>query len=253
MAARPGLKEAGNNSRDLLRGWCGYFGHCDDYWTLRDLDSWIRRRLRSLAWRAWRTPRKRFYELVRRGVDRNLAMRMIYFRTGSWDTSNSMAMSYAMPDRYLHECLKLISLLQARPTITNRRVRTRTHGGVGGVEPQGSPLSRSRGGSDPWKQTLLPPSPPKRSPSLEKMPRPCCGRNRVFFLQEQNSQKQDSSPLSFLCLGPSGFVLWLLPLPSSSYLCASVPLCQRHHLTKTPKSSLLPDIPRPRNVRYQPK
>ena len=124
MAARPGLKEAGNNSRDLLRGWCGYFGHCDDYWTLRDLDSWIRRRLRSLAWRAWRTPRKRFYELVRRGVDRNLAMRMIYFRTGSWDTSNSMAMSYAMPGRYLHECLKLISLLQARPTMTNRRVRT---------------------------------------------------------------------------------------------------------------------------------
>src|SRR5262249_36504378 len=26
---------------------------------------------------------------------------------------------------------------------SNRRVRTRTHGGVGGVEPQGSPLSRS--------------------------------------------------------------------------------------------------------------
>ncbi len=25
---------------------------------------------------------------------------------------------------------------------SNRRVRTRTHGGVGGVEPQGSPLSR---------------------------------------------------------------------------------------------------------------
>ena len=26
---------------------------------------------------------------------------------------------------------------------SNRRVRTRTHGGVGGAEPQGSPLSRS--------------------------------------------------------------------------------------------------------------
>jgi hypothetical protein len=29
----------------------------------------------------------------------------------------------------------------------NRRVRTRTHGGVGGVEPRGSPLSRFRGGA----------------------------------------------------------------------------------------------------------
>ena len=32
-------------------------------------------------------------------------------------------------------------------TPSNRRVRTRTHGGVGGEEPRGSPLSRLRYGS----------------------------------------------------------------------------------------------------------
>ena len=96
-----------------LRGWSGYFGHCDAYWTVRDLDSWIRRRLRSLAWRAWRTPHKRFHELVRRGVDRNLAKHMSCYRTGCWDASNSTAVTHALPDRYWHEYLQLLSLLQS--------------------------------------------------------------------------------------------------------------------------------------------
>ena len=34
-------------------------------------------------------------------------------------------------------------------TPSNRRVRTRTHGGVGGEEPRGSPLSRLRYGPAP--------------------------------------------------------------------------------------------------------
>src|SRR5713226_927199 len=40
--------------------------------------------------------------------------------------------------------LALPSLVEARwRNFSNRRVRTRTHGGVGGAEPRGSPLSRS--------------------------------------------------------------------------------------------------------------
>jgi hypothetical protein len=40
--------------------------------------------------------------------------------------------------------LALSSLVEARwRNFSNRRVRTRTHGGVGGAEPRGSPLSRS--------------------------------------------------------------------------------------------------------------
>lgn len=96
-----------------LRGWSGYFGLCDAYWTVRDLDSWIRRRLRSLTWRAWRTPRKRFRELVRRGVDQAQAIRTIRYRKGCWDASNTPAMNAALPVRYWHDYLQLISLLQS--------------------------------------------------------------------------------------------------------------------------------------------
>ena len=48
-------------------------------------------------------------------------------------TKSCVRLSWSPPN--LHACAGL--------TRSNRRVRTRTHGGVGGAEPKGSPLSRS--------------------------------------------------------------------------------------------------------------
>jgi RNA-directed DNA polymerase len=56
-----------------LRGWLGYFGFCQTPSVLRNLDSWIRRRLRAVAWKQWRHGRARVRELTRRGVGRALA------------------------------------------------------------------------------------------------------------------------------------------------------------------------------------
>jgi len=36
-----------------LRGWKSYFGYCQTPWILRNLDYWIRRRLRSMIWKQW--------------------------------------------------------------------------------------------------------------------------------------------------------------------------------------------------------
>jgi len=94
-----------------LRGWVGYFGHAEDYWTLRDLDSWIRRRLRSLSWRAWRTPRKRFRELTHRGVSAYDAILLVRYRRNPWRASRMPALNVALPNRLWHERLRLLSLL----------------------------------------------------------------------------------------------------------------------------------------------
>ena len=96
-----------------LRGWSGYFGFSGAYWELRDLDSWIRRRMRALAWRAWRTPRKRFRELTRRGVDWYSALGMVRWYKNPWRASYSIALHRAMPDRLWHGTLGLFSLLQS--------------------------------------------------------------------------------------------------------------------------------------------
>src|SRR5471032_2359402 len=54
-------------------GWNGYFGKCETPSVLRDLDSWTRRRLRSAIWKQWKRGIRRFAELHKRGVSRDLA------------------------------------------------------------------------------------------------------------------------------------------------------------------------------------
>lgn len=95
-----------------LRGWAGYFGHAEAYWTLRDLDSWIRRRLRSLSWRSWRTPRKRFRELKRRGVTWTDALRTVWRKPNPWAASQTLALNTALPNTLWHDRLGLLSLQQ---------------------------------------------------------------------------------------------------------------------------------------------
>ena len=130
-----------------LRGWVGYFGRGEDYWTLRDLDSWIRRRLRAVAWYAWRRPRKRFRELLKRGVPTGDAAVAVRRYRNPWRASTDRALEHALPVS-LWTKLGLLNLrttwraMNTQPP--NRRVRTRMPGGVGGVGPQGPPLSRSQ-------------------------------------------------------------------------------------------------------------
>lgn len=108
----PALKLIGSLNR-YLRGWVGYFGHAEDYWTMRDMDSWIRRRLRSLSWRSWRTPRQRFRQLHRRGVDRWTAARTVRTKKAPWAASNTPAMRQALPVSLWHDGLHLLSLLRS--------------------------------------------------------------------------------------------------------------------------------------------
>src|SRR6266852_3870909 len=65
-----------------LRGWRGYFGFCETPSVLQRLDSWVRRRVRCAFWRQWKTGRKRYAELVRRGVSEELAAKTAGSRCG---------------------------------------------------------------------------------------------------------------------------------------------------------------------------
>jgi RNA-directed DNA polymerase len=68
---------------------------------LRDLDSWIRRRLRSVVWKQWKRGRKRFAELTRRGVGKDLAAQTAGSPHGPWRLARSPALSLALPNDYL--------------------------------------------------------------------------------------------------------------------------------------------------------
>jgi RNA-directed DNA polymerase len=83
-----------------LRGWRGYFGFCQTPWVLRSLESWLRRRLRSVVWKQWKRGKVRFAELRKRGVSKDLAAQTVGSAHGPWRLSNSPALNVALPNAY---------------------------------------------------------------------------------------------------------------------------------------------------------
>jgi len=84
-----------------LRGWLGYFGDCQTPSVLHGLERWLRRRLRSVAWKQWKRGRTRFRELRKRGINRILAARTAGSPHGPWRLANSPALNIALPKAYL--------------------------------------------------------------------------------------------------------------------------------------------------------
>ena len=74
------------------------FGQTID--VLKKLDSWIRRRLRCVAWKQWKRGRVRFAELRARGVIKDLAAQTAGSPHGPWRISRSPALSFAFPNAY---------------------------------------------------------------------------------------------------------------------------------------------------------
>ena len=126
----------------FLRGWIGYFGFCQTPSVLQNLDKWIRRRLRCFIWKQWRRGRTRYAGLRARGLGMDLAAITAGSSRSHWCMSTSPGMNSAFPKNLL---LRTRTYLLGGPllrlTLPNRRVRTRTHGGVTGKAREGLPMS----------------------------------------------------------------------------------------------------------------
>jgi RNA-directed DNA polymerase len=90
-----------------LRGWGRYFGTGDVKSRFRDLDAWIRRRLRAVQLRSWKKIRKLHREMRRRGWDNK---ELPGLRMTAWRSSYSTYAQYAMPNKWFVE-IGLSSLL----------------------------------------------------------------------------------------------------------------------------------------------
>jgi len=118
-----------------LIGWRGYFGFCQTPSVLRTLEEWTRRRLRAIAWKQWKWGPARFAELRRCGVGRDLAARTAGSPHGPWRLAASPALTMAMPIAFFSSLGLHPSPNRRSHNPPNRRIRTRTYGGVGGEEP----------------------------------------------------------------------------------------------------------------------
>ena len=127
------LEQRPRSLSKYLIGWRAYFGFCQTPARLEGLDSWIRHRLRSVLWTQWKRRRRRVEELRRRGVGRDWAVKTACSAHGPWRLSHNPTICQALPNAYFDALglPRLATWLLNQPP--NRRVRTRTHGGVAGV------------------------------------------------------------------------------------------------------------------------
>ena len=86
-----------------INGWRGYFGFCETPSVLRRMEQWTRRRFRLVAWKQWKTGRRRFTELVRRGASPALAAPAAGSSLGPWRNSRSLALHIALDNATLEK------------------------------------------------------------------------------------------------------------------------------------------------------
>jgi RNA-directed DNA polymerase len=87
-----------------LRGWLGYFRLTEAPTVLRDLDSWIRRRLRCLVTKQWiKSCHTRYKGLRALGVSDRGARPVAASRKGPWAMSNMKPVKVALSNRFFAE------------------------------------------------------------------------------------------------------------------------------------------------------
>lgn len=77
----------------IIRGWINYFTQAKILYALRKLDVWIRRRLRLCIWKDWKKPNRKMKNLIRLGVNQNVAYSWSRTRMGTWATACSPILS----------------------------------------------------------------------------------------------------------------------------------------------------------------
>ena len=84
-------------------GWTAYFALADHPTPLRELDKWLRRRMRQIRWKEWKRYRTRRRNLVALGLPDWQARQWAATRKGYWRLAGSAPLQRAMPRAYWAE------------------------------------------------------------------------------------------------------------------------------------------------------
>jgi len=85
----------------LMTGWINYFKLANMYGKLRDMDVWVRRRLRCCIWHAWKKPNRKMKNLIRLGVRPDIAYSWSRTRMGRWAVACSPILSTTITNERL--------------------------------------------------------------------------------------------------------------------------------------------------------
>jgi RNA-directed DNA polymerase len=75
--------------KELQRGWINYFRMASIQAKLKELDSWLRNRLRHCIWEDWKKPERKRKNLIRLGIHNGQAYAWSRTRMGGWAVAQS--------------------------------------------------------------------------------------------------------------------------------------------------------------------
>ena len=75
--------------KETTQGWLNYFRMASIQAKLKELDGWIRNRIRYCIWHNWKKPERKRKNLIRLGVDQEMAYQWSRSRMGGWAVAQS--------------------------------------------------------------------------------------------------------------------------------------------------------------------
>jgi Group II intron, maturase-specific domain len=182
-----------------------YFRLADTGNLAREVDRCLRRRLRQVRWKEWKTTAARRHNLRIRGISERNVRKWGGSSKGYRRIAGSQVLGVALPNTYWeHLSLKTLTATRKRfqsDGLTNRRMRARMSGGVGG------------GGA---------PSPTRFQERLNSATRPTCMSLTVLCRSAASRTTWSYAPM------PDGRALGRLPLREHARLTALLPGARWH-------------------------
>jgi group II intron reverse transcriptase/maturase len=83
------LEERITKIKEIQRGWLNYFRGTNIMGKVRDIDGWLRNRLRYCIWHDWKKPERKRKNLIQLGVDQDHAYMWSRTRKGGWAIAQS--------------------------------------------------------------------------------------------------------------------------------------------------------------------
>ena len=123
--------------RNYIVGWLHYYGLADMKSFVVKGAGWIRRRLRAIIWKQWKTIASRIRNLRKLGCSADRATQWANTQKGNWRIAGSQVLDQTLTNKVLME----MGLLDIETTYArinnslktlNRRMPNGTYGGVGG-------------------------------------------------------------------------------------------------------------------------
>jgi RNA-directed DNA polymerase len=112
----------------VLRGWIQYFKLAEVKNTFEELDQWIRRKLRCIKWRQWKRVYTRAKNLMKRGIEKDRALKSAMNGRGPWWNAGASHMNEVFQKSDFDK-MGLVSLLDTILKIRNQS-RTAVYGTV---------------------------------------------------------------------------------------------------------------------------